>query len=205
MPVATVRISRPKLLLGEGNEEVRFFRALLGYLGITDVQVEQYGGKTRLKDYLAALAGPPVPGFASLTSLAVTRDADADARGAFASVCDALRNAGLPEPPDHDLPAGANPQVRVWIMPDGRNPGMLEDLCLASVQADAAGPCVDDFFRCLRTTAAGPPANLAKARVHVWLASRPEPDKRLGEAAEKGYWPWADPAFAPLTRFLRAL
>ncbi len=82
---------------------------------------------------------------------------------------------------------------------------MLEDLCLAAVQADPATPCVDAYFTCLQTQTGKLPNNLAKARAHVWLASRPEPDRRLGEAAQSGYWPWADPAFDPLRQFLLAL
>lgn len=68
MAVATVALAKPKLLLGEGKDEVRFFNALLAYLGISDIQVVDYGGKTRLKDYLEALAQTPISGFAGLVS-----------------------------------------------------------------------------------------------------------------------------------------
>jgi hypothetical protein len=197
-----VTITEGKLLLGEGNDEVRFFKALLKRLTITNIQVLDYGGKTRLRPFLAAL--PLVPGFAGLTSLGITRDADIDASGAFSSVCAALQNAGLAVPTAHNQPEGTAPCVRVWIMPDGGSPGMLEDLCLAGVRGDPATPCVGAYFDCLRLNAQVP-GNLAKARAHVWLASRPEPDARLGEAAEKGYWPWDDPAFGPVIDFLRSL
>ncbi len=46
---------------------------------------------------------------------------------------------------------------------------------------------------------------MAKARVHAWLASQIEPDKRLGEAAKAGYWPWDSPGFDRLKQFLQAL
>jgi hypothetical protein len=204
MPVGAVAIIKPKLLLGEGKDEVRFFNALLARLSITDIQVVDYGGKTRLKDYLEALAQPPVSGFAGLVSLAVTLDADTDAAAAFASVCAALANAGLSVPGVHSLFAGTNPRVGVWILPDGGTPGMLEDLCMASVQTDLALPCVDEYFQCVLRRAARQPNNVAKARLHVWLASQVEPDKRLGEASERGYWPWDAPAFQPLISFLQA-
>lgn len=205
MPVSTVVIVKPKLLLGEGKEEVRFFNALLAEQCITDVQVVEYGGKTRLRDYVEALVQTPISGFAGLGSLAVTRDADTDATAAFASVCTALSNAGLAVPGSHGLFAGTNPRVGVWIFPDGSTPGMLEDLCLASVQTDLALPCVDEYFQCVQQRAGRQPKNMAKARLHVWLASQAEPDKRLGEAAEKNYWPWNSAAFQPLINFLRAL
>jgi hypothetical protein len=93
MPVA---ITSTKLLLGEGKDEVRFFNALLVHLGIADIQVTDYGGKTQLKDYLKALA--KTPGFVGLASLAITRDSDSDVAAAFASVNGALANIGLSVP-----------------------------------------------------------------------------------------------------------
>jgi hypothetical protein len=61
------------------------------------------------------------------------------------------------------------------------------------------------YFECVLRTAGRQPAHMAKARVHAWLASQIEPDRRLGEAAGKGYWPWANAAFEPLRTFLQML
>jgi hypothetical protein len=204
MPVGTVVLSKPKLLLGEGVDEVRFFGALLGHLGIADVQVTDYGGKQRLAAFLQTLV-TPLPGFANVVSLGVTRDADDNPAGAFQSVCYALHNAGLAVPPAHGQAAAGPPRVCAWIMPDGLRPGMLEDVCLDSVRADPAFVCLDDYFACAVRTSGRQPNNRAKASVHAWLAAEVEPDKRLGEAAEAGYWPWASAAFQPLIQFLQAL
>jgi hypothetical protein len=206
MPVKLTTITERKLLLGEGVDEVRFFTALLKRLTITGIQVHDYGGKTKLRDFLEALR--LIPGFADLASLAITRDADSEANGAFASVRASLENAGLPAPAGHNQPAaGSTLTVRVWIMPDGNRPGMLEDLCMDAVQADPASPCVEAYFKCLRDLGRPEctPGNMAKARTHAWLASRPEPDRRLAEAAEQGYWPWDDLAFRPIIDFVRSL
>jgi hypothetical protein len=77
VPIFPLSLTKPKLLLGEGIEEVRFFHALLLRLGISDVQVESYNGKDHLASYLKSL--PKIPGFDALVSLGVTRDADLDA------------------------------------------------------------------------------------------------------------------------------
>jgi len=37
----TQELQKAKLIIGEGNEEVLFFNALLSHLQITDVQVDQ--------------------------------------------------------------------------------------------------------------------------------------------------------------------
>ncbi len=202
MPAPALSITQPKLILGEGIDEVRFFKALLAHLGIVDIQVTDYGGKTKLSDFLQTL--PAVPGFTQLRSLMVTRDADASYAAAYQSVCDGLKNAGFPDPSISPVPIGF-PAIHIYIMPDNQNAGMLEDLCLASVHSDPAISCVEAYFQCVQQAAGRNPTPLAKARLHAWLASQTDPDRRLGEAAEKGYWPWMVQAFQPLIRLIQSL
>ena len=184
MPDVPQRLRLPKLLIGEGREEVVFFTAFLRHLHLNDVQVEDFSGKQGLRTYLRALQLRP--NFVHLVTLGIVRDADTHATSAFQSVCDALRGTSL-------------------VVPDGQGPGMLEDLCLAAVQTDPAMLCVNDYFQCLLHNSQHQPNNPAKARVHAWLASRPEPDLRLGEVAEKGYWLWDNVAFEPIKIFLQTL
>src|SRR6266487_7124388 len=72
-------IESPLMLVGEGVEEVLFFSAMLEHLGISGVQVEQYIGKTGLNAYLRTLKVRP--GFAPVTRLGITRDADDNPTG----------------------------------------------------------------------------------------------------------------------------
>lgn len=158
-PVEPQALTKPKLLVGEGKDEVNFFEALLRHRNVSDVQLEQCGGKTRLSNYIATL--PKRPGFANLVAIAITRDADHDAEAAFQSVCTALENAQLITPRTSGSFGAGNPKVGVFILPDCQNRGMLEDLCLASVTADPAMTCVDDFIRCVENTGRQPD-NLAR-------------------------------------------
>lgn len=201
MPKPPSPIHKPKLLIGEGEEEVRFFNALLRHLHRDNIQVEQYGGKNNLSAYLRTLVTPRV-GFQNLTAIAITRDADQDAEAAFQSVCAALRRGGLSLPERHGEFTMHSPRVGVFIMPDGKNAGMLEDLCLAAQQADLAMSCVEEYFQCLAQAQYPLPENMSKARLHAWLASRKLPDKRLGEAAESKYFDWEDSAFDALKKFI---
>lgn len=211
------KILKTKLLLGEGKDEVEFFEALLKHLGKTDTQALGYGGKPQLKGFLKALILDPA--WPEVESLLITRDADfpregttvAAARSTWLSVTDLLRSLDLPAPTVHgELTAGADSSVAaalrvgVFILPDGKRDGMLEDLCLDASAEDPAMPCLEAYFRCLEATGVTPPRNLMpKARAHAYLASRPAPDRRVGEAALKGYWPWGATAFAPLLAFVR--
>ena len=203
MPRTPQALSKPKLLIGEGKEEVDFFTAFLTHLNITDVQVEQYGGKQELPSYLKTLVVRP--DYQNVVSLGITRDADNSAQSAFQSVCSSLNRASLPVPSQPGEIVGDTPQVSVMILPDGQNKGMLEDLCLAAVEIDPVLQCVDEYLNCVYRTVGREPNNMAKARVHAWLSSQIEPDKRLGEAAKADYLPWDSPGFDRLKQFLQAL
>jgi hypothetical protein len=140
-------------------------------------------------------------------SIGVTRDADNDSHGAFQSVSGFLTASNLPAPASgghlSDAEAGT-PRAGIYILPDCVNAGMLEDLCLEAVSDDLATSCVNEFLDCV-VRAGRTPGNLSKARVHAWLSSQVVPDRRLGEAARAGMWPWDSPTFDALKEFLLKL
>lgn len=45
----TLRITKPKLLIGEGKDEENFFNALLKHMHTNDIQVLSSGGKDKNK------------------------------------------------------------------------------------------------------------------------------------------------------------
>ena len=196
-------ITKFKVLIVEGEEERRVFSALIDHLNLPDIEIRDIGGKTKFHTNVRTLK--ITPGFHRVTSIGVIRDADDDPDGAFQSVCAALQNAGFARPKKPLQPVGCLPQVVVMILPDGETPGMLEDLCLKSVKEDPAMRCVDEYFECLQERDGRLPSNLSKARVHAFLASRERPGLRLGEAAQKGHWPWEHPAFEQVRQFLNTL
>jgi hypothetical protein len=198
-----LEIKHPKLLIVEGKEDELFFSAFCHHLGLNDIQVLSIGGKTQLPSNLKALKG--VTGFSRVTALGIIRDADEDANAAFQSVCSALQHAGLPKPPKPMTPSSERPRVSVMILPDNQSPGALEDICLKAIAGTPAMRCVDEFFCCLQRHHLPPSKNLSKAKVLAYLTSLPEPDKRLGESAQSGYWNWDHPAFSDLKDFLRSL
>ncbi|MGH7597070.1 MAG: DUF3226 domain-containing protein [bacterium] len=191
-------------LLVEGKDAEIFFKALLRKINLSGIQVQDFGGKDELKGFLKALRN--APNFArQVVSLGIVRDAETDPKAAFQSVCSALRNADLTEPPRPIAQAGENPKISVLIIPNAMTPGMLETLCLEAVTEDPAMACVREYFECVQLKKGLLPSNMFKARLHVYLASCSKPGLRLGEAADAGYWPWDNPIFDPLKQFLYAL
>jgi hypothetical protein len=198
-----LRIQKRKLLIVEGKDEEGFFAALLAHLHLPEIQVAGIGGKTKIRSQLKALTKEPQ--FPHVTALGIIRDADADPKGAFESVKDALSAAGLPHPRKPLYPVKGPPKINVMILPSSGNPGALEDLCLAAVGHEPTRVCVDEFFDCLSKRELVPPRELSKAKVRTFLASQEDPTLPLGLAAQKGYWPFDNPAFGPLRQFLTSL
>ena len=192
------------MLLVEGDSDRRFFEALLGTLSTARiVQVESFGGKYGLKGFLRLLQNSP--DYSTVESLGITRDADESSGTAFQSVRDVLTSAGLNAPTEPNMQTRGKPRVSVFILPDCKNRGMLETLCLSAVAEDAAMACVDAYFKCLEDIAKLPPKSPDKARAHAFLASRSKPELRVGEAAQAGHWQLDSPVFDPLKNFLLAL
>ena len=200
-PSANTPITQPYVLVVEGHEDRFFFEAFINYLGLQKIQIFPIGGKTELRKHLSTLR--ITPGHENMVSLGVVRDADLNPASAFQSVCDALRGAGFSTPIRPLVTAGERPQVTIMILPAEDIKGMLEDVCLMSVTGDPAMHCVEQYFQCLQEREIPLPQNMSKAKVEVFLASREIAGKRLGEAAQARYWPFADNAFDLMRHFLK--
>ena len=196
-------VNRPKQLFVEGQEEVLFLGAFLRALGINDVQIQNCRGKDNLGPILLEIADGP--DFQLVNSIGIVRDADNSYTGALQSVQSALRSAGITIPEQSAIPAPETLRVSVFIMPDNSSTGALEQLCLSALANDPAMPCVEEFLTCVNSQLTDPPKDQQKARVHAFLASRQDPELRLGEAAQRGYIPLDDPAFTDLAQFLHDL
>ena len=198
-----IELIEPNLLVVEGKDEVNLFKALVEYLDLHNVQILDIGGKFQFKSKLSAISKSPH--FNNIISLGVVRDADTDSDSAFQSICSALEFVNLPVPKNQLEPIGTKPKVSVIILPGEGKPGMLEDLCLMSVSLDSSMACVYEYCQCIQQTGLPLPKNISKCKVQVFLASREETGKRLGEAALAGYWPLDDGAFGHVKKFLRQI
>ena len=205
MPAQPPRpIEKSRLLVVEGPDDSRFLSALLRHLGREgEFDIRSLEGVSNFSQMMQTFPG--ISGFAQVESLGVIRDADQNAQSAFQSVCSALGNAHLSVPERPLSIAGEKPRVSVFIWPDCQSVGTLETLCLLSVRDDPAMDCVEQYFECLTHQLETIPKTLHKAHLHTFLASREKPGLRLGEAAEKGYWPWDHAVFEPIKRFLLAM
>lgn len=160
---------KKKVIAVEGKDEVNFFDALLRYLGITDVEVRDVAGKENFKLKLPALVR--MSGFSDV--LAVIRDADDDANGAFESIRDLLKKEGFEPPAQMNQFSEGKPKIGIFIMPGNSDRGMLEDLCLKTVEDHPAMKCVKAFIDCALKLDEKP-KNITKTKAQAFLAAMPE-------------------------------
>ena len=186
----------------KADDDRNFFEALVEHLELANVQIQVSDGRDRLREFLGALV--LAPEFRTVGSVAIVRDADESADGAFQSIQDSLAHAGLTVPDRPAAAVGQDPSVSVLILPGGEATGMLETLLCRTFATAAVDRCIDAFFRCVEQsgTAIHRPD---KARAHAWLATQPEPQVSVGVAAKKGYWNLDHDAFGDIHRFLRSL
>ena len=203
-----LKITADNLLLVEGKDEVNLFDAFiehcLGDEQRKEIQIIDAGGKQKFPKNLQAIkticrTRP------TLRSIGVVRDADDDARGAFASVIQNVINVGYKPPSDHGRFSDAMPTVGVFIVPDGIGSGAMETLCRRSRAGDVISGCVEEYMKCLAEHGVLYSTNEDKSFAHAYLAAMSDPVARVGEGALQGIWNFDSEAFSKLAGFLRNL
>ena len=127
-----------------------------------------------------------------LEALGVVIDANGDASKRWSQIRNRCRNEfdGLPD----EIPEGGlkvdhrdGPRFGVWIMPDNRFCGMLEDFLIGLVpeeQGDLYGLARSCVAEAARNNASFKDAHARKAELHTWLAWQDEPGPQLHEAVK---------------------
>lgn len=76
-------------LLVEGNDQRNFFEAFIDHLSLENIQIQNFGGVSELRDFLEGLVSST--GFRQIVqSLGIVRDAETFAGSAFQSVQSSL-------------------------------------------------------------------------------------------------------------------
>ena len=183
-----------KVLLVEGDDDQHVVWALCEAHKLPEcfaVKVKK-GKASLLKSLYWYLQDPlayPVVG--------ILLDADEQIESTWDAVAGRLRGAGysLPSSPHTegmvlDHPSGDGPRVGVWVMPDNRLPGMLEDFVRLLIPAgDALAPEAERALQVIegRGLQRYASQHRPKAFVHTWLAWQEEPGKPMGLAITKRY------------------
>jgi hypothetical protein len=196
-----IRIVKKRLLLVEGKDELNFFTALLNTLNIDTVQIIDIGGKQQLHSKFQALIN--MDGFEHVEKYAIIQDADDDYQATFQSITGLLRKLNQPSPQEIcQFVSNDKVAVGIYIFPRKEHNGMLEDLCLASIDNNFL-TCIDEYLSCIEqfTTIKNKP----KARLYSYLSVNAKNTLSLGVAAMQGVFDLNNESFLELKEFLENL
>lgn len=206
------KIASDKLILVEGKDEINFLSAFLNYLGLKNIQILKVGGKDNFRKEFPVLLIDP--GFNSVKIYGIIRDADESEHSTFQSITALLKKYKQPVPEKTgEFAQNEKQKVGIFVMPGNSDSGMLEDLCLQTVNTHPIMPCVEDYLSCLkdkvnsRTTAQQSeykfPRVEIKAKAQTFLAGMFDSVNSVGLAALKGYWNFEHPSLNQFRDFLK--
>ena len=176
----------PRVLLVEGSDDKHVAIQLSGsYPDVPDFHVIDKGGI----DQLLPSIGPEI-NVEGRVAVGIMVDANDDLRSRWQAVTDRLRPAGIqlpaaPAPGGTIIDFDGKPRVGVWLMPDNRAPGELENFIAGMIPpGDPVWPLsqsyIDGIPQGHRKFAQG---KILRAKVHAWLAARERP-RPMGMAIE---------------------
>ncbi len=220
------------LMLVEGDDDYHVFQHLMTAHGIDrqrTYRLEPYGSSPRTSraneivfrerqgvnnvlDYLSQQLR--ITG--DLKRLGVVVDADLNFAARWQSLRDILLKSGYTDAPKMADPAGLilqhagspeeKPRVGIWIMPNNRDGGSMEDFFASLL------PATDTLWERARLCVEQIPAEerlfknaFIKAHVHTWLAWQERPGLPMGKAISERYLDTNEPNARQLLDWLRRL
>lgn len=201
---------RIPILLVEGNDDEQVIYQLCNhheYENRERFTVDVTDGYTNLRKQLRVR-----PKTGNHNILAAVVDADEGIEQRWQSISDALAKAGYDTIPDEPSiegtilqSVGILPRLGVWLMPNNKDEGILEDFLQSLANEDdalfeKARESVDDIpqeARLFKNT------YLSKAYIHTWLAWQEEPGTPLGLGITKKYLDGDAPTAVAFMNWLR--
>jgi hypothetical protein len=181
-----------RILLVEGTDDEHVVKHIFGGHKLPKLdEIKELGGIDKLLESF-----PTRLKESDLTALGLIVDADTDLSARWQGIRNRLLNAGyldVPEQPASDgvvvLPPSDRilPKVGVWLMPDNRTNGILEDFLKFLVPSgDVLLPYAEQTLTAIPESRFRP-LDKPKALMHTWLAWQKEPGKPFGIAITARY------------------
>ena len=215
-----VDTDRQAMLLVEGVQDALFCEAILNHLKLSDkVKIAAAEGRPKIAGALKNIAQLRSVRFNTLLKLGIIQDADQSAESSKSEVVEALQSAGLPIPAEKSAcPITDSPVTSVFIAPDNRSQGSLEDLCVSSLSGVEVQRLDEHIERVSRRELQIRSHLISKVQVALHLATEPafrkydrnlsrairdnlRPGISIGQAAKYHIWDWSRPEFKPVKLF----
>lgn len=209
-------IEKEKLLLVEGKDDRAAIYKLVKDLGLDDIQVAYMEGKDNSKKFIDTLAAALKTSRLEnkyIKAFGVMLDADDnEATSSFQKVCSILKeiqkrqikNMEFEIPKRCAMFTGSRTKVGVYIMPNCISKGMLETLCLKSVEDEPFYSCVENFINeALSIKKDLDHIDKRKTMAFIALKSKEGQKKSVGEAVCDGIFNTSSTAFDGIKNFLK--
>ena len=207
---------RPRVLLVEGQDELRVLPELLELAGISwpkdnePVCIKQLEG---VENLLAAGVIEVELKATGLEALGILVDADGDPSARWKQVRGRLAPSyqNFPEQLERDGAvhvSNGTPRVGVWVMPDNVRAGMLETMLLGlrgDEDDELQGHVCEATGRARDFGARYRDAHRAKAELHTWLAWQDPPGLQMHMGVKAGLLKPASPLTDGFVRWFRKL
>ncbi len=194
-----------RILFVEGEDDQHVVEHLRKVKSLPEFAVRSMGGHNKLIDAIGnalRVDGREV--------LGILMDADDNVDDAWRCLANRFAEEGVTIPSqsqyegtllDHN-----HLRIGIWLMPDNRSPGELEDFFKTMIpQDDPAWLCADEYIQCIPDSQrAFKEGKLLRAKVHAWLATREVPG-RMGAAIGAGKLQTDGPLAQKFANWLRGL
>ena len=184
---------RPRILLVEGQDDKHVTRHIVTRIGLnigidSDLDIRVTTSVESLTDSIPSTIDAP-----GREVVGILTDANDHPDRRWQSITERLRKSnGFRDTslPTRPAPAGTiiqgglrRPRVGIWLMPDNRSPGELEDFVAKMIPSkDTVWPLAQNYIDGIpaadRKFAEG---KIPRAKVHAWLAARESP-RQMGTA-----------------------
>ena len=174
-----------RVLLVEGPDDERVITQIRGRRELTlSFRIQATGGVSELFRSMELMVSDQ-----EVETVGVVVDRDVNLSSRWDAVRNRLRDAGYYPPAQPDLDGTIIPEtddlprVGIWMMPDNKSAGELEDFVARMIpDDDPVWPLSEDYIEGIPFADRKFAENKTqRAKVHAWLAAREDP-RRMGQA-----------------------
>ena len=189
MPKARKPKAKPQQLLVEGNSDKRVIEALCKQHQISDLFSFTFPSEGGIENLIATL--PVKLAEENLETLGIVIDADLDITARWQAVTNKLKEFGYQNIPKAPVENGwidrqpRLPKIGVWVMPDNKQRGMLEDFVAYLIPSEdrLRGKAAAILYEIEREQLNFYSlTHRQKAFIHTWLAWQAKPGMPMGQA-----------------------
>ena len=199
-----ISFRKEKVIVVEGKDDMYFFKSLLEKSKIADIQIFYFKGKGDFKNKFQYIL--KISGFNKVKKIVAILDADKSYQNTKQSIMTNI-NKTFKASDDPLIFSSSNPNVAYFIMPNNKDKGMMETLCIASQKNSPAMKQVGRFIGEVNSDdmIKKKPKNKDKAEAQAYLSIMPNIAYGMSYGIVKNYWDLDYPDFKKLITFLKSI